>query len=185
MILASLLLVSTPLVAEARPVARAGVPRITAAPVVPVTPKTKQMQLQKQQQQQQTPTSLYLWGNFGQEPEPLPLVARMEAKLRRLLSKWIAALKLRWQRFLAEDLTPSNCLAFTLRVCRSWVFWYFSKDCLASIYEDQWHAERDPDSFFGSGGMWISKGGHKDVVRKRLQRSRRNRQWVGLGYTPR
>lgn len=56
---------------------------------------------------------------------------------------------------------------------------------MVSIYEDRWHAERDPEAFFGSQGMWISKGGHKEVVRRRMQRSKRNRQWVGLGYTPR
>ena len=34
--------------------------------------------------------------------------------------------------------------------------------------------------------MWLTQNtAHKDVVRRRLKRGKRNRQWVGIGYTPR
>lgn len=127
---------------------------------------------------------LYAFGNFGHEPKHVCLARRFEARICRLVDEAKDALMIRWERFLA-DLTISKVFGWALRAGRTWVFWFFSKDCLASIYEDRWHAERDPDKFFGSEGMWISNGAHKDVVKRRIQRSRRNRQWVGLGYTPR
>lgn len=130
------------------------------------------------------PNPLYAFGNFGHKPEHVCLARRCEAKVCRLVDEAKDALLIRWERFLA-DLTISKVFGWALKAGRTWVFWFFSKDCLASIYEDRWHAERDPDKFFGNEGMWISKGAHKDVVKRRIQRSRRNRQWVGLGYTPR
>ena len=130
------------------------------------------------------PHPLYSWGNFGHEPERLSLPARIEAYIGRLVQSLIARVKLEWKIFLSE-LTVGKCFRFFMKCARTWVFWYFSRDCMVSIYEDQWHAERDPTNFFESEGMWISKGAHKDVVKRRIQRSRRNRQWVGLGYTPR
>ncbi len=130
------------------------------------------------------PHPLYSWGNFGHEPERLSLPARIEARIGQLVQSLIERVKLEWKIFL-EELTVGKTFRFLLRCARTCVFWYFSRDCLVSIYEDQWHAERDPTNFFESEGMWISKGAHKDVVRRRIQRSRRNRQWVGLGYTPR
>jgi hypothetical protein len=114
-----------------------------------------------------------------------PLASRAATKLRNFVGSYRDRIIARWTAFLKNHSSVSGCLALGLRAARTYVFWYFSKDCLDSIYEDRWHAERKPDAFFGNEGMWVSKGGHKDVVRKRIQRSKRNRQWVGLGYTPR
>ena len=125
--------------------------------------------------------SFYHWGNFGHLPPPAPLLVLGRHHLGQMLRDLRCKLKQKIQ----QTLTLQNLWKLSLRLFRTWVFWYFSKDAMASIYEDRWHAERDVEGFFGSGGMWISKGAHKDVVRKRIQRSKRNRQWVGLGYTPR
>eukprot|EP00536_Pseudo-nitzschia_multiseries_P018680 jgi/Psemu1/328897/estExt_fgenesh1_pg.C_28920001 len=152
-------------------------------------------------------TPAYRWGNFGQSsattttrtsPGHLnhrPLKDRLSNLAVRLRRKATVTIRNQQQQLL-QKLQSSFSLSFSsfslsslsqtlLRAARAWVFWYFSKDSMASIYEDLWHAERDPEDFFGSGGMWISKGAHKSVVRRRIQRSKRNRQWVGLGYTPR
>ncbi len=131
---------------------------------------------------------LYSFGNFGHLPKPVSISNRLKARICNRFKTFQEALLLRGQRFLQrflQELTFSKLLGWAMRAARMWVFWFFSKDCLSSIYEDRWHAERDPDTFFGAEGMWVSKGAHKDVVKRRIQRSRRNRQWVGLGYTPR
>ena len=125
---------------------------------------------------------LHQWGNLGYKPQTIPLQDIWKDKLRRFVTTTIIE-KIRDEfKLLRTRLLTTN---LAMRLARTWVFWFFSKDCLSSIYEDKWHAERDPDAFFGNDGMWISTGAHKDVVRKRMQRSKRNRQWVGLGYTPR
>lgn len=130
--------------------------------------------------------SLTTWGNFGHEPDRTPVRRKIEVWMSQKMGDTISLARSRWEMFVTETLTrPRVLLSLAVRGIRTWIFWYFSKDCLASIYEDRWHAERNPDAFFGSEGMWISKGAHKDVVRRRIQRSKRNRQWVGLGYTPR
>jgi hypothetical protein len=175
-LLASILAATGSFLAEARPAAKPvatwGTLRIAKGRSI-IPPPTQQQ------------PSLYAWGNFGHLQEPQPLAARVETKLRKLAVSSRDSITARWGKFVGNHNTLSKCFALSLRLARTWVFWFFSKDCLASIYEDRWHAERNPDAFFGNEGMWVSKGGHKDVVRKRIQRSKRNRQWVGLGYTPR
>ena len=175
-LLVSLLATTGSFLVEARPAAAAS--RILGIGNGRLQPKQSQSQSQSQ-------PSIYTWGNFGHVPEPQPLASRVETKLRRLVGAYRDTIIARWTAFIEHHSSLSRCLALGLRCARTYVFWYFSEDCFVSIYEDRWHAERNPDAFFGSEGMWVSKGGHKDVVRKRIQRSKRNRQWVGLGYTPR
>ena len=134
----------------------------------------------------ENPHPLYAWGNLGHTPQRISLAKQIETKTRNLVESCATRLANECESFVAS-LTMSKCFGFALGTARRWVFWYFSKDCMKSLVEDRWFAERDPDKFFGDqgGGMWITKGGHKEVVKRRMKRSKRNRQWVGLGYTPR
>jgi len=137
--------------------------------------------------QKSSTSSIYRWGNLGNERkirETNQHKLTRHLKLARIAITDILNFQLRIEQ-LKDQLKLGKLVKFGLRCFRTWVFYYFSKDCFDSIYEDRWHAERNPEDFFGGGGMWISKGGHKEVVRKRMQRGKRNRQWVGLGYTPR
>jgi hypothetical protein len=132
------------------------------------------------------PSYLYRWGNLGNNSiikETLKQkIIRFIKFTRRNINNWI---EINIIEEIKNHLNIINIIKFLIRILRIWIFYFFSKDCMESIYEDKWHAERDPEDFFSNGGMWISKGSHKEVVRRRMNRSKRNRQWVGLGYTPR
>ena len=134
----------------------------------------------------QQPSYLYRWGNLGhtilvKETIPQKLIRLIQFS-NRTIKEWIEI------NIITEITNHFNIPGITklsLRIFRTWVFYFFSKECMDSIYEDKWHAERSPEDFFGDGGMWVTTGSHKEVVRRRMSRSKRNRQWVGLGYTPR
>jgi hypothetical protein len=132
------------------------------------------------------PSSLYRWGNLGHNTL---IKETLKQKIIRYIKyshrNIIEYIELNIIQELKNHLNMKDITKFSLRIFRTWIFYFFSKDCMDSIYEDKWHAERSPEDFFGSGGMWISTGSHKEVVRRRMNRSKRNRQWVGLGYTPR
>jgi len=149
--------------------------------------KRRQRQRQYQKSKSNTLLSLYQWGNLGnnqkiKETNQQKLIRLLKFSHRSITQK--IDLDKRLEQ-LKNQFTFQKILNLSLRAFRTWIFYFFSSDCFDSIYEDRWHSERDPDDFFGGGGMWISKVGHKEVVRRRMQRGKRNRQWVGLGYTPR
>ena len=103
--------------------------------------------------------ALYQWGNLGSsENSYYDLVVRREplfVKVERYLLVWTRRVTAWCHRHVAQLShylsQPHNILALSLKVFRYWVFYFFSRDCFQSLYDDRWHCERDPDDFFGSG----------------------------------
>jgi len=125
-----------------------------------------------------SPSTLNRWVNFGKDEKESCTFINRKMKVVR---NWIST---QWKR--VRNIKYREIVSLSIQLFRAWIFWYFSKDCFRSIYDDQWHAERNPKKYFGDEGMWVSKSNnHNEVVKRRIKRNQRNRQWIGIGYTPR
>ena len=107
--------------------------------------------------------ALYQWGNMGSSENSYYDLVRREpvfVKVERYLLVWTRRVTAWCHRHvvqLSHYLSqPHNILALSLKVFRYWVFYFFSRDCFQSLYDDRWHCERDPDDFFGSGRYYYS-----------------------------
>jgi hypothetical protein len=69
------------------------------------------------------------------------------------------------------------------RIIHLFVFYACTKNSMISIFDDQWEAERDPDSFFSQRGIWHH--GERTVVKRRTVQASIMRKYAGVGYTPR